>query len=118
MCAAHSGEWTTAKRGSKVVLPEPQIEAEIFVHECDYLASRSDIDMQPSDYLKSVFGEEKIELPIIDDYVVTFGKHKGEKLIDVFRTDHDYCMWLKENSYQKEVVNMIKKIEETQEDEI
>lgn len=118
MCAAHSGEWTTAKRGSKVILPEPQIEAEIFVHECDYLASRSDIDMQPSDYLNGVFGEEKTELPNLDDYILNFGKHKGEKLIDVFETDHDYCMWLKENSYQKEVVNMIKKIETNQEDEI
>lgn len=117
MCERHSGEWTSSKR-SKVVLPEPETEAEIFCHECDILSSRADIDMQPSDYLKSVFVEEKIELPAIDDYIVNFGKHKGEKLIDVFKTDYDYCMWLKENSYQKEVVNMIKKIEESQEDEI
>lgn len=118
LCSTHSGEWTTAKRGSKVVLPDPQTEEEIFVHECDYLSSRTDIDMQPPDYLKSVFGEEKIELPSLDQYILNFGKHKGEKLIDVFRTDHDYCMWLKENSYQKEIVDMIKKIEAAQEDEI
>ena len=117
MCERHSGEWTSSKR-SKVVLPEPKTEMEILVHECDILSSRTDIDMQPPDYLKSVFGEEKIELPSIDDYVINFGKHKGEKLIDVFKSDHDYCMWLKENSYQKEVVNMIKQIEATQEDEI
>ena len=116
MCERHSGEWTSSKR-SKVVLPEPETEAEIFCHECDILSSRADIDMQPSDYLKSVFGEEKTELPNLDDYIVNFGKHKGEKLIDVFRTDHDYCMWLKENSYQKEVVDMIKKIEATQEED-
>ena len=117
MCERHSGEWTSSKR-SKVVLPEPETEMEILVHECDILSSRADIDMQPSDYLKSIFGEEKIELSNLDDYIISFGKHKGEKLVDVFKTDHDYCMWLKENSYQKEVVNMIKKIEETQEDEI
>ena len=117
MCERHSGEWTSSKR-SKVVLPEPETEAEIFCHECDILSSRAEIDMQPSDYLKSVFGEEKIELPNFDDYIISFGKHKGEKLIDVFRTDHDYCMWLKENSYQKEIVDMIKKIETAQEDEI
>ena len=117
MCERHSGEWTSSKR-SKVVLPEPETEMEILVHECDILSSRADIDMQPSDYLKSIFGEEKIELPNFDDYIISFGKHKGEKLIDVFRTDHDYCMWLKENSYQKEIVDMIKKIEAAQEDEI
>ena len=117
MCERHSGEWTSSKR-SKVVLPEPETEMEILVHECDILSSRADIDMQPSDYLKSIFGEEKIELPNLDDYIISFGKHKGEKLIDVFRTDHDYCMWLKENSYQREIVDMIKKIEATQEDEI
>ena len=117
MCERHSGEWTSSKR-SKVVLPEPETEAEIFCHECDILSSRADIDMQPSDYLKSVFGEEKVELPNIDDYIRSFGKHKGEKLIDVFRTDHDYCMWLKENSYQKEIVNMIKQLESQEDDEI
>ena len=116
MCERHSGEWTSSKR-SKVVLPEPETEMEILVHECDILSSRADIDMQPSDYLKSIFGEEKIELPNFDDYIISFGKHKGEKLVDVFKTDHDYCMWLKENSYQKEVVNMIKKIEANQEDD-
>ena len=117
MCERHSGEWTSSKR-SKVVLPEPETEAEIFCHECDILSSRADIDMQPSDYLKSVFGEEKVELPNIDDYIISIGKHKGEKLIDVFRTDHDYCMWLKENSYQKEIVNMIKQLESQEDDEI
>ena len=116
MCERHSGEWTSSKR-SKVVLPEPETEMEILVHECDILSSRADIDMQPSDYLKSIFGEEKIELPNFDDYIISFGKHKGEKLVDVFKTDHDYCMWLKENSYQREIVNMIKKIEANQEDD-
>ena len=117
MCERHSGEWTSSKR-SNVILPEPETEAEIFCHECDILSSRADIDMQPSDYLKSVFGGEKIELPILDDYIINFGKHKGEKLIDVFKTDYSYCIWLKENSYQKEVVDMIKQIEKNQEDEI
>lgn len=116
MCERHSGEWTSSKR-SKVILPEPETEMEILVHECDILSSRADIDMQPSDYLKSVFEEEKIELPSIDDYVINFGRHKGEKLIDVFKNDHSYCMWLKENSYQREVVDMIKKIEATQEED-
>ena len=57
----------------------------------------------------------------VDDYVINFGKHKGEKLIDVFNTDRSYCMWLKENSYQKEIKDMISQVEAKvaeQEDEI
>lgn len=113
MCERHSGEWTSSKR-SKVVLPEPETEMEILVHECDILSSRSDIDMQPSKYLKGVFGAEKNELPNIDEYVINFGKYSGTKLVDLYKKDKGYCMWLKENSYKKEVVAMIKQIEAKQ----
>jgi uncharacterized protein (DUF3820 family) len=57
----------------------------------------------------------------VDDYVIGFGKYKGTKLVDLYNKDRSYCMWLKENSYQKEVVEMIKQIEAKQtqeEDEI
>ena len=113
MCERHSGEWTSSKR-SKVVLPEPENEMEILVHECDILSSRADIDMQPSEYLKGVLGEEKVELPNIADYVINFGKYSGTKLVDLYKKDKGYCMWLKENSYKKEVVEMIKQIEAKQ----
>ena len=111
MCERHSGEWTSSKR-SRVVLPEPETEMEILVHECDILSSRSDIDMQPSDYLKGILGSSSASThKNVDDYIVSFGKYKGTKLVDIFKKDHDYCMWLKENSYQREVVEMIKQIE-------
>jgi uncharacterized protein (DUF3820 family) len=113
MCERHSGEWTSSKR-SKVVLPEPETEMEILVHECDILSSRSDIDMQPSDYLKEVLGEGSSTHNHVDDYVITFGKYKGTKLVDLYNKDRGYCMWLKENSYMKEVVEMIKQIEAKQ----
>ena len=114
MCERHSGEWTSSKR-SKVVLPEPETEMEILVHECDILSSRSDIDMQPSDYLNSVLGESSATISNnIDDYVISFGKYKGTKLINLFNQDRSYCMWLKENSYQRDVVEMIKQIEAKQ----
>ena len=113
MCERHSGEWTSTKR-SKVILPEPETEMEILVHECDILSSRSDIDMQPSEYLKGIFSAEKIELPDVNEYVINFGKYKGTKLIDLYEKDKSYCMWLKENSYKKEVVEMIKQIEAKQ----
>lgn len=114
MCERHSGEWTSSKR-SKVVLPEPETEMEILVHECDILSSRSDIDMQPSSYLKSILGESSTTVDNnIDDYVINFGKWKGTKLVDLYNKDRSYCMWLKENSYQREVVEMIKQIEAKQ----
>jgi hypothetical protein len=119
MCERHSGEWTSSKR-SKIVLPEPETEMEIFVHECDILSSRSDIDMQPSDYLKSVFGEEKAELPDVNEYVLDFGRHKGSKLIDVFKKHRDYINWCKEN-FRKEpfisLVQLLEKTEQSQEDD-
>lgn len=97
MCERHSGEWTTNKR-STVVLPEPENEMEILVHECDILSSRPDIDMQLSEYLKSVLGEEPEDLPSLDNYVIPFGKkHKGELLVQVAKDDPEYIAWCKEN---------------------
>jgi uncharacterized protein (DUF3820 family) len=119
MCERHSGEWTSSKR-SKVVLPEPETEMEILVRECDSLTSRSDIDMQPSEYLKGVLGSSPTTPnDNIDDYIISFGKYKGTKLVDLYNKDRSYCMWLKENSYQREIVEMIKQIEakKTQEDD-
>ena len=40
---AHMGEWNTSK-WDKTVLPTPQGEMQDFVHLCDYLASRKDIE--------------------------------------------------------------------------
>lgn len=119
MCERHSGEWTSSKR-SKIVLPEPETDMEILVHECDILSSRSDIDMQPSEYLKSVFGEEKAELPDINEYVLDFGRHKGSKLVDVYKKHRDYINWCKEN-FRKEpfisLVQLLEKQEKSQEDD-
>ena len=83
-------------------------EFEKLLQAADYLASRKDLTM--------VF--DKIETPVvkttsanINDYIITFGKYKGTRLVDLYKQDHSYCMWLKENSYQREVVEMIKQIE-------
>lgn len=118
MCERHSGEWTSSKR-SKVVLPEPENEMEILVHECDILSSRSDIDMQPTAYLKDLFGEEKIELPDISTYELEFGKYKGQKLIDVWSNHKDYFAWCEENNVLREpvksLVEQLKKGEKTNE---
>jgi hypothetical protein len=105
---SHMGQWATDKKSS-VVLPKPIDEYQQFVHLADYLASRKDLTM----------AFDKIETPkttpmSVDDYVITFGKWKGTKLVDLYNKDRSYCMWLKENSYQREVVEMIKQIEAKQ----
>ena len=109
--SSHMGQWC-ADRKSSIVLPKPTDKYQMFVHLADYLASRKDLTM-------AFEGWEQQATQVVspNDYVINFGKHKGEKLIDIFKTDHDYCMWLKENSYQREVVDMIKKIEANQEDD-
>jgi uncharacterized protein (DUF3820 family) len=106
---SHMGQWSTDRKSS-VVLPKPMDDYQHFVHLADYLASRKDLTM----------AFDKVEIPKpaatntaanIDDYVVSFGKYKGTKLVDLFNKDRSYCMWLKENSYQREVVEMIKQVE-------
>ncbi len=94
MCERHSGEWTTSKK-SDIILPEPENAMELFVHECDYLSSRNNIDMPVPEYLKVCFGE--VELPDINEHILTFGKHKGETLVEVNKIDPGWSNWAKEN---------------------
>jgi uncharacterized protein (DUF3820 family) len=105
---SHMGQWATDKK-SKAVLPKPMDEYQQFVHLADYLASRKDLTVA-FDSIEA----PKITPANVDDYVIGFGKYKGMKLIDLFNKDRSYCMWLKENSYQREVVEMIKQIESKQ----
>lgn len=93
MCAAHSGEWTENKR-SKVILPEPKNDMELFIHECDILSSRNNIDLIISDDLKKLLQENfpiNIELPNINEYKMPFGKYEGKLLKDI---PTDYIEWL------------------------
>jgi uncharacterized protein (DUF3820 family) len=105
---SHMGQWSTDRKSS-VVLPKPMDEYQHFVHLADYLASRKDLTMAFDNV------ETQKAAPVnIDDYVISFGKYKGTKLVDLFNQDRSYCMWLKENSYQREIVEMIKQIEAKQ----
>lgn len=112
---SHMGQWSTDRKSS-VVLPKPMDEYQHFIHLADYLASRKDLTMA---FDKMETPTTKTEPANPDDYVISFGKYKGTKLVDLFNKDHSYCMWLKDNSYQREVVEMIKQIEakQTQEDD-
>lgn len=102
---SHMGQWNTDRKSS-IVLQKPMDDYQHFVHLADYLASRKDLTM--------AFDSVDTPKPVavnVDEYVINFGRHKGSKLVDVFNTDRSYCMWLKENSYQKEIVEMIKQLE-------
>lgn len=119
MCERHSGEWTSTKR-SKIVLPEPETEMEILVHECDILSSRSDIDMQPSEYLKGVFDNEvpsQQQLPNINEYQLTFGKHSGKTIPEIAKVDKGWLHWAKDNLTREPIVSLIKQYFEPQEDD-
>lgn len=111
MCERHSGEWTSSNK-SKVVLPEPENAMELFCHECDILSSRNNIDMQPPEYLNDIFGEENTKVEFDENYVMPFGKHAGQKLIDVYKAHPDYIAWCEENIHKKDILNMIKAMKE------
>lgn len=112
MCERHSGEWTTSKK-SKVVLPEPENEMERMIHMCDILSSRNNIDMQPPEYLKDIFDDIKEVVEFDEEYAINFGRHKGKKLIDVYKEDADYLRWCEENLTQRrDLISMIRAMKE------
>ena len=115
MCERHSGEWTTSKK-SKVVLPEPENEMERMIHMCDILSSRNNIDMQPPEYLRDIFDDIKVEIEFDENYELTFGQHKGKKLIDVYKSQPDYIDWCENNIHRRDVLQMIRAMKESLKD--
>ena len=109
---SHMGQWSTDKK-SNVVLPKPTNIHQELIHLADYLASRKDLTMA-----FDISEQPKTQAIDINEYVMDFGKYKGTKLIDLYNKDKGYCMWLKENSYKREIVDMIKQIEAQEDDEI
>ena len=83
--AAHMGQWNTDKR-STLVLPKPSDEASELLHLADYLASRKCLNMSFDDYVLP-----KEELPNINEYRISFGKHSGTLIKEVPK---DYINWL------------------------
>ena len=108
-CESHSGEWTSSKR-SKVILPEPQTDDQFLCHLCDYLSSRSNLDMT---YMNEVY--EALEyfapkLPDINTYVLPFGRHNGETLVQIAESDPSYITWLKENIRKEPIKSLLKQL--------
>lgn len=107
MCEAHSGEWNKSRSG-QVIMSEPRNPREFFIHECDILASRSDLDYIIPDELKKLLGENvKVELPDIDTYTLPFGKYKGKTLAEISQFDAGYISWAKENMTREPVKSLL-----------
>lgn len=112
LCESHSGQWTTNKR-SKTVLPEPETDEQFLVHMCDYLASRSNLDMMYSDHIKMIFENEHNESKNVIDlenYILDFGKYSGEKLVDVAKEHTGYIKWMKENITREPVRSLLEQL--------
>ena len=94
------GEWSTDKRSS-IVLPKPETEMQKMVHLADYLASRKDIEMQFD-------ASEKEQLPSVEEYVITFGKHNGKTLPQINEVDPGWIDWAKSNIDREPVKSLLK----------
>lgn len=66
LCESHSGQWISNKRSS-TVLPKPENDEQFLVHLCDYLSSRSNIDMTYSDEVCNVYKDMFYFLMVIDE---------------------------------------------------
>lgn len=110
MCEAHSGEWN--KNRSKIeIMPEPRNDMEFFIHECDILSSRNDIDMIIPDDLKAILeGNASAPEIDIDTYIITFGKYRGRTLKQVNQIDRQYILWAKENMTKEPVATLLKQL--------
>ena len=112
LCESHSGQWTSSNR-SRVVLPQPENDEQFLVHMCDYLSSRSNLDMTYSDdVLKALdeFQEQTECVPDIETYVLGFGKHRGKTLPEVLKDDPGYIEWAKENITREPVRTLLSKM--------
>lgn len=104
MCESHSGEWNKNRSG-QVIMSEPRNHREFFIHECDILASRVDLDYLIPDELKEVLNDKIEETPDINSYAFTFGKYKGQLITDVVKEHKDYLEWMRANMSMKEPLN-------------
>jgi hypothetical protein len=102
---SHMGQWCTDRKSS-TVLPKPLDVYQHFVHLADYLASRKDLTMAFDET-----AQPKAELPDVNEYVLDFGRHKGSKLIDVYKKHRDYISWCKENFRKEPFISLVSLLE-------
>ena len=109
LCESHSGQWVSNKRSS-VVLPKPVNDEQFLVHLCDYLSSRSNLDMTYSDEVYDALGGIEVpkeDLPDINTYKLDFGKHAGMTSPDIQNGAPAYIRWAKENITREPVRSLL-----------
>lgn len=112
---SHMGQWNTDKKSS-VVLEKPKDGYQFFVHLADYLASRKDLTMAFDN-----IEQPKVEIPDINEYKLTFGRHNGKTIPEIAKVDMGWLIWAKDNLSREPVATLIKtflKEQKAQEDEI
>ena len=102
----HMGQWNVDKK-SDIELPKPNSKFARMVHVADYLASRKCLTMDFSDY---TMVQEPTKFD--ENYTLNFGKHNGERLIDVYNSDPGYLLWCEENLSKPDLQKMIKALKE------
>jgi hypothetical protein len=111
MCERHSGEWNSSPK-DKTLLPKPEKKADFFIHECDILSSRNDLDYIMPEKVNNTLGNLKtIEpIPTLENYVLPFGKHIGKTLIEISQIDPGYIYWAKDNITKEPVKTLLESI--------
>lgn len=102
----HMGQWCTDKKSS-FELPKPNDKYSKLVHLADYLASRKDLTMDFDGYIAT-----PTSVTFDPEYKISFGKHSGRKLIDVYKASPDYITWCEENIHRSDFLQMIKAMKE------
>ena len=98
---SHMGQWNKDWRSGKV-LPLPKTKYQKILHLADYLASRKDIEVLFEGYQASPQPKSDVE-----EYIFNFGKHNGEKLIDVAKSDPGYIAWAKQNIIREPIRSLL-----------
>jgi len=116
MCEAHSGEWNKDRSGNEI-MKKPENQMEFLIHECDILASRSDIIWDVPRELSEImhFGEDDdpgYEKITWKNYTLPFGKYKGKTWEQIDNDDPGYIQWaldkLEATNVKKYLIDYIK----------
>lgn len=103
----HMGQWNTDKKSS-ITLPKPSDKFSRMLHVADYLSSRKALTMDFDNYVATPVAKTTWD----ENYVMPFGRHAGQKMIDVYNKHPDYIAWCEENIKKPELLNMIKAMKE------
>ena len=105
---SHMGAFNTDKRYPNTVLPKPEDKYQIILHLADYLASRKEIEMRFD--ITPERRDKPKEKPTLEGWVIPFGKHKGQTLLEVNALDPGYISWAKKNLTSEPMATLIKEL--------